>query len=98
MTEASFNDEFMLNDEETKEVAVEMTELEPEEYLLGVVSNCKKLNVREAPSKESDSLGVIACGTEVMITPSTSTEEFYSVCTESGIEGFCVKQFINLKE
>lgn len=65
------------------------------ETIFGLVS-CKLLNVREAPDIEADVLTVLHKDSEVMIDMNQSTDEFYSVCTEAGVEGFCMKEFINV--
>lgn len=74
--------------------SVEQSE-QKHETLFGFV-NCKMLNVRETPDIESEVLTVIHKNSEVMIDPSMSTDEFYSVCTETGIEGFCMRDFIEV--
>ena len=61
----------------------------------GVVCNCENLNVREEPSKESKSLCIIKAGDEVEING--EDPDFYNVITESGVKGYCMKQFISLK-
>ena len=60
----------------------------------GVV-NCTFLNLREQPSRESEVVTCLENGDEVLIDETDSTDEFYKVCTASGIEGFCMKQFID---
>ena len=70
-------------------------ETKPEKVLKdGVVVNCAKLNVRKAPSKNADILGVIARYDDVKVDMEESTEDFYKVFTEAGVEGYCVKTFI----
>ena len=70
-------------------------ETKPEKVLKdGVVVNCAKLNVRKAPSKDADILGVISRYDDVKVDMEESTEDFYKVCTEAGVEGYCVKTFI----
>ena len=61
---------------------------------IGVVSNCKKLNVRAEPDINADVICVIDKGTEVSIDMSESTEDFYAVYLVSGVEGYCMKEFI----
>lgn len=69
--------------------------VEPEPMPIeGVVSGCDQLYVRSEASIESEPLGIIKHGTNLRIYESESTEDFYSVCTESGLEGFCMKKFI----
>lgn len=101
-----------LYDSETSEIEDQIIETEPEEEpaaqleqveepqkidLLGVVVDCKKLNVREAPFRNANILAVIPVGSEVVVDPKTSTDEFYKICNAAGIQGFCMKQFIMLR-
>lgn len=62
----------------------------------GIVTGCGQLNVRENPSKDAKVVCVVAKGNEVQIDLDNSTEDFYKVCA-SGKEGYCMKQFINIK-
>lgn len=68
----------------------------PNETAFGIVS-CEALNVREAPDVESNAITVLHKDSEVMIDMNMSTEEFYSICTEAGVEGFCMRQFIEVE-
>jgi len=68
-----------------------------QEVKIGIVANCKKLNVREKPTVEAPVVCEIVCQTEVMIDEKESTEEFYKICTAAGIEGFCMKKFIAIR-
>lgn len=61
---------------------------------IGVVSNCKKLNVRAEPDVNADVICVIDKGTKVSIDMIESTEDFYAVYLVSGVEGYCMKEFI----
>lgn len=63
----------------------------------GVVEGCSKLNVREAANVDSNILCVIDKAAEVVIDLENSTEDFYKVCTSSGVEGYCMKKFIEVK-
>lgn len=65
-----------------------------EKTLIGIVSNCTKLNVREKPTKASEVKCVLNEGTEVIIDIEKSTNTWYYVTTSSGIEGYCMKEFI----
>jgi len=64
---------------------------------IGIVTGCKRLNVREKPTVEAPVVCEIVCQTELMIDEKESTEEFYKVCTAAGIEGFCMKKFIAIQ-
>jgi len=61
------------------------------------VTNCKKLNLREEPKKDSAIVCEVDYQTELMIDENESTEEFYKVCTAAGIEGFCMRKFIAIQ-
>lgn len=65
--------------------------------VVGVVVECAKLNVRVQPNSHASIVCVIPQGSEVTIDKAESTEEFYKVCTAAGAEGFCMKEFIELK-
>lgn len=65
---------------------------------LGLVSNCRKLNVRESPTLEAPVVCEVACNTELMIENIESTEDFYKVYTAAGIEGFCMKKFVTIQQ
>lgn len=78
---------------------VPVVDSEPEtpavpDKLIGVVTNCVKLNVRAEASKEADIVTEILLGTVVQIDNFESTDEFYKVVTATGVEGFCMKKFI----
>ena len=85
--------------EQEPDVTVTESETTPEEpeVLTGIVAGCKKLNVRKAPSATAPIVCTIPVDTEVEILVDESTDEFYYVCTASGIEGFCMKQYITIE-
>ena len=62
--------------------------------ITGVVCDCSKLNVRKAPNAKAEVICQIAVGTKVIIEKNGSTDEYYKVCLASGIEGFCMKKYI----
>lgn len=64
---------------------------------IGVVTGCGKLNVRKGPSSAALIVCEIERQTEVMIDESESTEDFYKVCLASGVDGFCMKKFIEVQ-
>ena len=82
------------------EKTVEMDEVveepvAPKKEILGVVTECVILNVRKEPNADAEIVTKILLGTEVMVDETESTEDFYKICTGSGAEGYCMKQFIN---
>lgn len=64
---------------------------------IAVVVGCVRLNVRDEANSQAAILTTIPVDTEVMVDLINSTDKFYKVCTASGIEGFCMKQFIELQ-
>lgn len=62
----------------------------------GFVINCEFLNVFEAPNKNADIIAKLIEGAKVMVDFTESTDEFYSIFTETGVEGYSVKQFIEV--
>lgn len=67
------------------------------ESTIGIVSSCGKLNVRETPIvAENNILCVINLGETVVVDLEQSTKVFYKVTCASGVEGFCMKDYITL--
>ena len=63
---------------------------------IGKVSNCAALNVRKAPELNSAVLCIINAGTEVTVSKTGGNEEFYKVTLSNGVEGYCMKRYIEL--
>ena len=70
----------------------EMTAIQ-KEPVIGLVSNCANLRIRKEPDDKAEVLGTIPVNTEVIVDKDKSIGEFY---TDSGLEGFCMKQFITV--
>ena len=70
--------------------------VEPENRKFGKVNNCKKLNIRKLPSRDAEIVSELIEGSEVMIVEKESTALFYKICTEHGIEGYCMKDYITV--
>jgi hypothetical protein len=60
----------------------------------GVVYGCSKLNVRAEASLFADIVCVMDVKSEVMIDVNKSDNEWFYVCTASGIEGYCLRKFV----
>lgn len=85
------------------EVPAEVAEvkMEPEKTIeslpntiTGVVTNCAKLNVRAEPSITANPVCVLDAAAELEVIMSESTDEWFKVCTATGIEGYCMRKFI----
>ena len=62
----------------------------------GIVVGCSRLNIRKEPSTSATILCEVTGKSELCIYPDKSTDEWYSVCTPAGVEGFCMKKFVAL--
>lgn len=74
---------------------IEVTEQIINDEINGIV-NVDLLNVREEPVDNADVLGVVKNSTKIVVEIEESTDDFYKICTETGLEGFCMKQFIDI--
>lgn len=84
---------------EIEPVVEEIVEEEPEaKTLVGIVTNCLKLNVRKTPVPNGEIICEIPALSEVLIDEKESTVNFYKIYTVSGIEGYCVKDYIAISK
>lgn len=60
----------------------------------GIVYGCSKLNVRAEANLFADIVCVLDVKSEVMIDVNKSDNEWFYVCTASGIEGYCLRKFV----
>ena len=67
------------------------------EPIAGIVDNCIRLNVREKPSVDAEILTALEVGSEVRILKDETENGFYKVCTASGLDGYCMCEYIMLK-
>ena len=81
-----------------EETSIETEPIEPAkpEPIEGVVG-CEKLYVRSDATVDSEPVGVINRDSKVFVYEDESTEEFYKVCTATGLEGYCMKKFISVQ-
>ena len=92
-------EDLILNDANdiAEDAVVEEIE-EAVEDIIGVVTDCLKLNIRKEPNKDSDVVVIVTCLDELKIDPDASTDDWYAVCTVAGIEGFCMKKFVAVRQ
>ena len=84
----------VIND--TPSYAAQVEPPKPEEKpllpnVLGVVTNCLRLNVREKPDKNSDIVEVVNKGDTLSINPNKSTDGWYYAGN-----GYVMKEFITI--
>ncbi len=63
---------------------------------VGIV-NCARLNVRVSPTLDASIVCILDRGAKVSIA-NDSGNEFYSMYTETGVYGYCMKKFITVEE
>lgn len=78
------------------ELEIEEPKVEETKYVTGIVTDCLKLNVREDPYPTATILGIITASTELIVNTEESVDEFYKVCTATGLEGYCMKKFVTI--
>ena len=66
--------------------------------IVGVVSGCKRLNIRKAPNKDSDVVEVVHAGTELTIAQHSLDKPWYRVTTSDGVKGFCMREFVTISK
>lgn len=64
------------------------------EIVKGFVVNCAKLNLREKPTTDSEIVCVLDSMSEIEIDVNKSTNAWVYVYTAAGLEGYCMKQYI----
>lgn len=87
-------------DEQTENIKEQETEFceDAARNVIGVVTDCLKLNIREKPTKDSRVVTVVTCLDELEIDMGDSNDDWYTVCTATGIEGFCMKKFVAVRQ
>lgn len=68
------------------------TEVKPK---TGTVTGCNKLNVRSEPRIDADVVAILDAKSEVQINAAKSNKEWVCVCTVTGIDGYCMRKFVN---
>lgn len=87
-------------DEQTENIKEQETEFceDAARNVIGVVADCLKLNIREKPTKDSRVVTVVTCLDELEIDMGDSNDDWYAVRTATGIEGFCMKKFVAVRQ
>lgn len=91
------NEEVVLDHDVIIESEVKGVELQVEP-ITGVVTDCVKLNIRKEPVFGSEVLCTVNALSELLINPEDSTDKFYKVCTSTGVEGYCMKKYVIIKQ
>ena len=67
------------------------------EMVEGCVVGCAKLNVRSDASLFADVVCTLDVMSEIMIDVNKSTKDWLYVCTATGIEGYCMRKFVDAR-
>ena len=81
--------------ETRREEPTEPTKDEPKTIIGNVTA--KRLNIREKPDIGSSILCVAEANSELMIEEDAS-DEWFKVCTVLGVEGYCMKKFVDINK
>lgn len=103
---AELSEEIISDIEEVAEPMEEIAEPVEEDEIVdssqismfGFVSGCTKLNIRKEPRVNAEIVYVVDSGTDLMIDPADSTDEWLHVCNYGGIEGYCMKKYVTFKD
>lgn len=83
---------------EPGDIIEEIEEVNEPSTVEGFVSGCNRLNVRKEPQTNAPVVCVIDSDSTVIIDEDESTDSFYKVYTETGAEGYCMKNFITITQ
>lgn len=61
----------------------------------GVVSHCSKLNVRENATVDSGIVCVLDATSEIKIDVNKSTNNWFYIYAATGVEGYCMRQYVD---
>lgn len=89
----SVEDTIEIDDSVSADEIVEETE---SPSLIGVVSGCAKLNIRKESNIISEPVCIVPEKSVLLIDQDLSTDEWYKVYTETGMEGFCMKKYVTV--
>ena len=83
---------------ETEEID-EVEEVEEEDTtVVGTVTGCQKLNVRAKADIKAEVVCQVSEKAVLLIDTDESTDEWYKVYTEAGMEGFCMKKYVTVSK
>lgn len=82
---------------EVKMVVETVETVEVPKTVIGVVTDCTKLNVRTKPTLNGDVVCVINVNDKVTIDPVKSNRDWFCVTTAAGDKGYCMKKFVTAK-
>lgn len=77
------------------EIMSESVETKPLPAMVeGIVAGCAKLNVRAEANLFADIVCVLDASSEIEIDVNKSNNDWFYICTATGIEGYCMRKFV----
>ena len=70
--------------------------MEQPKTVTGTVIGCSKLNVRANPNVTANVVCVLDAASKVTIDKKKSTKDWVSVTTTEGIEGYCMRKYVEV--
>ena len=67
------------------------------ETVEGMVVNCARLNVRENATVDSGIVCVLNCMSEIRVDVNRTTNDWAYIHTATGLEGYCMRQYIEAR-
>lgn len=74
----------------------EIVEYDEDTMTTGVVDR-DKIYLRMEPAQGNNPISVLSRGEELLIDFTKSTDEWYSVCTAAGLEGYVMKKLLKVE-
>lgn len=84
--------------EETEEIDEVEEEEEEDTTVVGTVTGCQKLNVRAKADIKAEVVCQVSEKAVLLIDTDESTDEWYKIYTEAGMEGFCMKKYVTVSK
>lgn len=60
----------------------------------GIIAGCVNTEILYEPKPYSEIKCLVNSLTDIIVDIDKSTEEYYFICTSSGIEGFCHRKYV----
>ena len=64
------------------------------DVVIGMVVGCAKLNVRAEANLFSDIVCTLNSQSEIEINVNKSTKDWFYICTATGVEGYCLRKYV----
>lgn len=92
--ENTYKSEIIANNTEM-DTSPESEKTESDVY--GYVTDCSKLNIRTKPISGAEVICTVNLNDKLLIDINRSTENWYCVTTNVGIEGFCMNKYVTVE-